>query len=312
MKERLLDYLACPACRGDVAFKEEPLREGAEIMRGTLACACGMAFAVREGVPVMLMGGLSPIEGRTAESFGYEWEKFPELFPQYRHNFLEYVRPLTEPFFAGKTVLDAGSGNGRHAYFASRFGARDVIAMDIGRAAYVTARNTAQCGNVHAVQGDIMRPPFKKGIFDIALSIGVLHHLPDPEGGFRSIARLVRKGGTLAIWVYGRAHNISNVYVYEFLRIFTRMIPHPILYRLSYIPAACVQLMNLFRIPFFTYYRRFPFRTKVNDAFDVFSAPRSTYWRKHEIESWYANAGFASYAVSYLRKKGLKAFGKRE
>lgn len=312
MKERLLDYLACPACRGDVAFKGELLREGAEIIRGTLVCACGRTFAVQDGVPVMLIGGLSAIEGRTALSFGYEWEKFPELFPEYRQNFLEYIRPLTESFFAGKVVLDAGSGNGRHAYWVSCFGAREVIAMDIGNAAYVTARNTAACGNVHTVQGDIMHPPFKDSVFDIALSIGVLHHLPDSEAGFRSIARLVRRGGTFAVWVYGRAHNVSNVYVYEFLRIFTRILPHPILHRLSYVPAAGVQFMNFLRLPFFTYYRRFPFRTKVNDAFDVLSAPRSTYWRKDEIESWYAHAGFASYAVSYLRKKGLKAFGAKE
>ncbi len=312
MKERLLDYLACPACGDGVAFGEEPVRKGEDIVSGTLLCACGREFAVKEGVPVMLAGGLSPLEGRTAASFGYEWEKFPELFPEYRQNFLEYVNPLTESFFAGKAVLDAGSGNGRHAYFASWFGAREVIAMDIGPAASVTARNTSRCGNVHTVQGDIMHPPFKEGVFDLAFSIGVLHHMPDPEGGFRSVARLVRRGGTLAVWVYGRAHNFSNVFVYEALRIFTRRIPHPLLYRISYLPAAGVQLMNALRLPFFTYYRQFPFRTKVNDAFDVLSAPRSTYWRKDEIGSWYARAGFRPYAVSYLRRKGIKAFGTRE
>ncbi len=170
-----------------------------------------------------------------------------------------------------------------------------------------------------------MHPPFKPGIFDFVFSIGVLHHLPDPERGFSILARHVRPGGTFAIWVYGRVHNFSNVYLYETLRIVTRHLPPSLLRCLAYAPALGVQCLNclhaaISRIPLlrrfassipFSYYARFPFAVKVNDAFDVFSAPRSTYWRKSEIEAWYARAGFFPFAVSYLRKKGLKAFGTR-
>ncbi len=311
MKERLLDFVACPMCHGDLAFSGPCVREGGEITAGALSCGCGRTFPVRDGIPFLLPDSLPSLQEKTAESFGYEWSAFPALFPAYRENFLNYIAPLAEDFFKGKVILDAGSGNGRHAYWASRFGAADVVAMDIGPAASVTRRNTAVLGNVHTVRGDIMQPPFKQGVFDFVFSIGVLHHLPDPEAGFARLVPYVRKGGTFAIWVYGRANNFSNVYAYEFLRILTRRIPHPLLYGISYFPAAGVQLMNWLCLPFFTYYRRFPFRTKVNDAFDVLSAPRSTYWRKSQIESWYGRGGFGEYSVSYLRKKGLKAFGVR-
>ena len=325
MKKSLLEYIACPICRGDLLLTSDCVEDGGEIVSGALRCRCGKSFPVHHGVPILLVGGLSSLEQKTARSFGYEWERFSALCSAYRMNFLHYISPIAEDFFAGKAVLDAGSGNGRHAYWTARFGARDVIAMDFGDAAFVTQKNCADMPNVHVVQGDILHPPFKNGAFDYVFSIGVLHHLPDPEAGFRSLVPLVRLRGTLSIWVYGRANNISNVYIYETLRVLTRHIPHPSLYVLAYVPAFGVQCMNWLylvcaRMPLvrriahhipFSYYANFPFYVKVNDTFDVFSAPRSTYWRKKEIEAWYASAGFTNYAVSYLRKKGVKAFGLR-
>jgi SAM-dependent methyltransferase len=323
MKERLLQYIACPACSCQLSITGKYVKDGDEIISGTLLCQCGRTFIVRNSIPILLLGEFSRTKQKTAESFGYEWKAFPHLFGAYRMNFLYYLYPLTEVFFKDKVILDAGSGNGRHSYWAAKFGAREVVAMDISDAAFVTHRNTAMFANVHVVQGDIMHPPFKKNAFDFIFSIGVLHHLEDPEKGFTILTNLIRSGGTLAIWVYGRAHNIANVYIYESLRIITRRIPYRILHLLSYIPACGVQLMNyaymvLLKIPLarryasyipFSYYAQFPFCVKVNDAFDIFSAPKSTYWRKEQIELWYKNGGFADFSVSYLRMKGIRAFG---
>jgi len=40
--------------------------------------------------------------------------------------------------------------------------------------------------------------------FDYAFSVGVLHHLPDPRAGFRSLAGKVKDGGHLSAWVTAR------------------------------------------------------------------------------------------------------------
>ena len=42
-----------------------------------------------------------------------------------------------------------------------------------------------------------MALPFAAESFDIAFSFGVLHHLPDPEAGFRNLVSLVKPGGRL-------------------------------------------------------------------------------------------------------------------
>src|SRR5207248_751285 len=56
--------------------------------------------------------------------------------------------------------------------------------------------------NAHAVQASIYELPFRPGTFDFVFSIGVLHHLPDPQRGFDSIVPLATPGGRVLAWLY--------------------------------------------------------------------------------------------------------------
>ena len=197
--------------------------------------------------------------------------------------------------------------------------------MDLSDAVEASYQNTKHLPNVHIVQADIYHPPFKTNLFDYIFSIGVLHHLPDPEKGFRSLIPFTKKDGLLGIWVYGRKNNIGAVYFFETLRRITRHIPHRILYYLCYLPALAVEISNrlytflsqytltskLAHLCPYQYYALFPFEVKLNDAFDVFATPKSTYWKKEQIEDWYSTASFQEYNVSYLRKKSIKAYGRK-
>jgi uncharacterized protein len=47
LDERLLEILVCPACHGEVEYKER---------RHVVLClACGLRYPVRDGIPVMLV-----------------------------------------------------------------------------------------------------------------------------------------------------------------------------------------------------------------------------------------------------------------
>ena len=265
------------------------------------------------------------LKRRTSSSFGFEWDTFSEIIQQYEADFLSYINPIEEPFFRDKLVLDAGCGAGRHSYYAAKFGA-EVIAFDLSKSVEAAYRNTKQSPKVHVVQADIYSLPFSKE-FDYIFCIGVLHHLPDPEKGFERLVALLKPSSTISICVYSRKHNLLAMYIYEPIRKITTRIPHKALYYLCYMPAATMELLNILYevlnrfsltkriagVMPFRYYANLPFRTKLNDSFDVFSAPSAKYYTEPEIRDWFTQAGLKDIKVSYRKldgvKKGIKGLG---
>lgn len=267
------------------------------------------------------------LKRRTSDSFGFEWHTFSEIVKEYDANFLSYISPIEKSFFKDKLVLDAGCGAGRHSYYAAEFGA-EVVAFDLSKAVEAAYKNTKQFSRVHVVQADIYSLPFRQE-FDYIFCIGVLHHLPDPRQAFEKLVGLLKPKSLISIWVYGRKHNFLAIHIYEPIRKVTTRIPHKVPYYLCYLPAATLELFNIIHKAFssisltrhfailipFRYYSQFPFRTKLNDAFDVFSAPSAKYYTEKEIRDWFETTGLKDAKVIYRKlngaEKGIKGFGIR-
>ncbi len=118
------------------------------------------------------------------------------------------MAPATPETFRARVVVEGGCGKGRHTRLVARYGARAVIGVDLSDAVDVAFANTGGESNVHIVQADLRALPLRPGTCDVAFSVGVLHHMPDPFEGFRSLAGAVRPGGTISVWVYGAENNI--------------------------------------------------------------------------------------------------------
>lgn len=101
----------------------------------------------------------------------------------------------------GKLVLDAGIGAGRFSDVLSRWGAQ-VIGVDLSYSVEAARQNFIDRPNVLVAQADIFKLPFAPDTFDLAVSIGVLHHTPDTRRAFEQLVRLVKPGGEVSIWVY--------------------------------------------------------------------------------------------------------------
>lgn len=255
------------------------------------------------------------LQKRTASSFGYEWAKFSEVFAEYEANFLSYISPMGKEFFKGKLVLDAGCGAGRHTLFATKYGAK-VVGIDLSEKAVQSARNNmAEFPNAQIMQRDIYTFEYPEK-FECILCIGVLHHLPTPQVGFNKLVSLLKSGGTILIWVYGKKDNKLAMYLYEPLRKITTRMPHVVLYFLAFLPAVAMEMCNRLKLPLFSCYAQFPFKTKLNDAFDVFSAPFAVYYTIEEIQNWFETAGLKDIRVSYRVlggvAKGIKGLGIKE
>ena len=106
----------------------------------------------------------------------------------------------------GKLVLDAGAGTGQLTSSMATLGC-EVVGIDLSpavvrgwRSRSVYAKDRAV--HVHIVQGNLLNPPFQKGVFDGIMSQGVLHHTPNTRQAFDALALLVRRRGTLGVWLY--------------------------------------------------------------------------------------------------------------
>ncbi len=233
---------------------------------------------------------------KTADSFAYEWTNIYKENTFEKNNFYHFLSPfIKQNDFKGKVTLDIGCGSGRFTKWAALGGAKVAFGVDLGDSVEVAYEMTKSYVNVAIVQADIYALPLKDEI-DIAYSIGVLHHIPEPKEGFKKLIKVLKKNGKMLIWVYSRRNNNRAIYLYEPLRVISRLIPKPILYKLCYIPATIVHLWNIFckslklkKMPFF-YYENFSFNMKLNDAFDVLATPKSNYYYSEEIEKWFKEA----------------------
>ena len=144
--------------------------------------------------------------------------------------------------FSRKVVLEGGCGKGRHTQLAAQWGAREVIGIDLSEAVETAFAATRSLANAHIIQADIYRLPLARK-FDYAFSVGVLHHLPDPRGGFLSLASKVKPGGHLSAWIYGAENNEWIVRLVNPVRQkITSRIDQRALLHLSKIPAAGLYL----------------------------------------------------------------------
>jgi SAM-dependent methyltransferase len=328
MKQRLLEDLVCPLSSDPLRL--EPAAHVDEIEAGQLVCdGCGRRWPLRNGIPRLVPPDLEEQQRKTSSAFGWQWQHFSELHPEYEVQFLDWIYPIARDFFRDKRVLDAGCGTGRHAYFAASYGAREVVGLDLSAAVETARANLDRFDNVEVVQGDLLRPPFRSaaagGGFDFVYSIGVLHHLPDPYEGFRTLIRYLRPGGTIAIWVYGFEGNrfVRNV-VEPLRRVSTRIRPaalcalawplalgfHSIATGL-YRPLAGTRVGRALPLSaYLTSVANFSFRQNYGIVFDQLAAPTAAYIREIELERWFAETGLEHVRISHRHGNSWRGQGR--
>jgi len=333
MKQRLLEYLACPACSDALRMSAVTREEGIEIIEGELRCAgCQRTFPILRGVP--RFADLTDIEKEkqaTAEKFGWSWQTFSQEDEKYAEEFLGWIAPVRPEFFARKVVLEGGCGKGRHTHRVTKWGARDIVAVDLSAAVEVAFASTRDIESAHVIQADIYNLPLRQ-VFDYAFSIGVLHHLPAPREGFKSLVSKVKSGGHVSAWVYGAE---NNGWIVRFVnpvreRITSRMNPR-LLFHLSKIPTAIMYAATkLFYGPmnrsargaaiarrsfyndYLNFVSQFNWREQHLIVFDHLVAPISFYISREEFESWWKDVGAHDVVIGWHNQNSWRGFGRIE
>jgi len=103
------------------------------------------------------------------------------------------------------TVLEVGCGTGQMTNFLGLVQTRTVIGVDMSLPSLKLGQGFKErfsLHNVHFAQGNIFAMPIAENSIDVLICSGVLHHTPDPKGGFQNLLRLLRPGGNILIGLY--------------------------------------------------------------------------------------------------------------
>jgi SAM-dependent methyltransferase len=332
MKLRLLQYLACPDCGGEIELLSTVKEEAGEVLEGDLCCrSCARHFPVVRGVP--RFADLSEVEkdkAATAENFGWQWQHFTQEDERYKEQFLGWIAPVGPDFFRDKVVLEGGCGKGRHTRLAAGWGARDIVGIDLSAAVESAFAATRDQENAHILQADIYHLPLKAA-FDYAFSVGVLHHLPDPRAGFVSLASKVKEGGHLTAWVYGAENNEWITRFVNPLRVhLTSRIKQRSLLHLSKLPTAALfaatklvygplnrsaggaaLARHLFYNDYLYAISGFGWREQHTIVFDHLVAPTAFYIPRAEFEEWWRDIGASEVEISWHNKNSWRGTGRK-
>jgi uncharacterized protein YbaR (Trm112 family)/SAM-dependent methyltransferase len=250
----------------------------------------------------------------TRDRFGKEWGEHPleettwgldqETRLAHALRYLGWTRGEAR----GRLVLDAGCGTAKLTCGMASWGG-EVVGLDL-QASLVRgwrARHRwagAHADRVHLVQGSVLAPPFRKGVFDGLHSAGVLHHTPDTRRAVAAVAPLVKAGGSMGIWLYREGRMAGRLPWLPFVRARWASIPgswlRPVTTRMA--PGLLFWLLWAYAAVFHVLYsvaarirgRRHgqTIRERTTSLFDTFAPPFVWHHTVSETCGWYREEGF--------------------
>lgn len=157
-----------------------------------------------------------PRDARTAAAFAESWRRVGTVYT--REQFLDWFAPLTPDDLRGREVLELGFGNGSLLVHVAACQPARVVGIELGDTIEHTRGLVEEVTGapVTLVRGDLTKADL--GLFDVVYCIGVLHHLSDPEEGFRAVLRHTKPGGRFHCWVYAREGNAAILLFVDPLR----------------------------------------------------------------------------------------------
>jgi SAM-dependent methyltransferase len=300
VKADLLDYLACPTCHSGLSLEAHRESDG-EVEEGALRCirGCGV-YHISRFVPRFVDSD------RYAATFSRQRRYVREHFDDYRADRSGDRLFLPTTGFDAKALtrgvaLEAGCGYGRFVDVVQRLGGT-IVGADLSTNSIDLAFDfVGRRPNVHLVQCDLFKLPFRHETFDHVFSIGVLHHTPDTRKAFEAIVPYAKPSGRVAIWVYHPRNKVSA----NRWRVVTTRIPNALLYGFCVVNQALFSWIRAMPggsrfnalVPGASPSSGAPFWMRVMADFDNLSPKYAHVHTADEVRGWYADAGLQDIRV---------------
>ena len=268
------------------------------------------------------------IDQGVIDSFGHEWATFDyggtETAEALNAQFDAYCAPIDLSHFDPKNSIaaDFGAGSGRWAarllpYFSL------VYALEPSDGASKVLQNKfSDVSKIKVLQETVGVNSIPLESLDLAMSLGVLHHIPDTGRAIKDVSLRIKPGGIFLCYLYYNLENKPFFYklifkVVNTVRQIISLLPQRIkrivcssIAAIIYWPLARFSKlmnkigMNTSNIPLH-HYANMPFVMLANDALDRFGTSLEQRFSKSEITEMLALAGFD---MSTLRFSELEPF----
>ncbi len=260
------------------------------------------------------------LDPATVDGFGQEWSRFTQAElgePERQRVFAEYFGIFRWERLppGGGVGADIGCGSGRWAALVAPRVSRLHLVDASAQALAVARANLAHQGNVSFHEASVDALPFPDHSLDFAYSLGVLHHVPDTEAAIVSVARKLKPGALLLVYLYYAFDNRPLWFralwrVSDSVRRVTSRLPWRLRYGASQAFAVCVYwplartaraLEAVGRLPRswpLAYYRNKSFYVMRTDALDRFGTRLEQRFTRAEIASMLDTAGIGDVRFS--------------
>lgn len=240
---------------------------------------------------------------KTIEDFGKQWTRYTDNEGYYGSvdQLADIAGPLLDVVkIKGKRVAEIGSGTGRIVNMLLDLGAEHVIALEPSDAMGVCRRNTMARNDRIEYVHDVAEALPRRGDLDYVFSIGVLHHIEDPDPGVRAAYEALKPGGEFLVWLYGKEGNEFYLRVTGPLRWITTRLGDSLLAGLTWVLDALLDpyilLCRVFPLPLRRYlleeYTRLTRTQRRLVIFDQLNPQYAKYYTKDEARDLLARGGF--------------------
>lgn len=267
--------------------------------------------------------------------FGGEWKAFNYLasdqLEEVREQFVAYVSPLPAHLLSrgNLTIADFGAGSGRWAHFLLEH-ASQLWLVEPGKESFEILRQ--RFGNnekVHLLNETVSVNHVPDDFLDLAVSLGVLHHLPDTGLGINDIFKKIKPGGYFLCYLYYSLENKPALYRFIWsitngFRIGISRMPYrmrriicEVIAAVVYLPLAklswAVEKVGLSSkdLPLH-HYKDMNFYVMRNDAYDRFGTSLEQRFTKKEITQMIENAGFDVESLHFSDSEPFWTFAARK
>lgn len=261
------------------------------------------------------------LRDKTIIDFKNQWSIHGELKDDYWSS-VQWIQNICANVFdleniENKMIMEVGSGSGRILRMLETFKPKKIISIEPSNSEALI-ENTRHLKNIIIDKSD--GSSFKHKNLDYIFSIGVIHHIVDPDDVVTNIYNSLNTDGKFIMWVYGKENNRAYLTFYQLVCWLTKRMDDRILNQFS-------NLLNIMILPYILFCKLFPFlplSSYINNVFskcgfkkrkyiifDQLNPTFSKYYTKNECYDLFERHGFKKIKLKHYNNYSWVVVGQK-